>query len=142
LAVADFIMILFLKLLFYKFFRVLEKYSIGGDEEHCAFHALLFSTLLLSFNLMVLFFAVISILDYDISNNNLAIGTLVYGVVLLIVSERAVLRSEKYKRINEEISNSKFQGRHGNIIIVFYIILTFLSMILLVLYFLYKNGII
>lgn len=134
-------MITFFKLLYYKFFRLLEKYS-KGSEDHCSFNAFLFSTLFLFLNLVVIFFFTTSLFNINLSDKGLLIATLVTLFVVFIIFYKLILSSKQYIENNNEISRSKFKGRYGNVLVGLYIGTTFLSLFILLLFFLHENKII
>lgn len=130
----------FLKLLYYKLYRLLEKYS-KGDEMHCAYNAMLFTSLVLVFNIILLFFAAKTVLGLNIEPGILKVGTLIFLALTFIVSYGVFLKSNRYIQYVEEIKHSKWRGKLGSIMIASYIILSFLSLLTLVLYYLHKYGV-
>lgn len=115
---------------------MLEKYSTG-DEEHCAFHAMLISTLVLILNAIVLFFTLTTFLKVDLDDSVMGIGTLIVLFIVFIVAYKWLYHSRKYVSNNSEIEGSKYKGSRGNWIIGIYLGITFASMVLLALYFIY-----
>lgn len=132
-------MVAFFKLLFYKVYKGIKKYS-EGDEEHCAFNAMLFTTLFLFFNLIVLFFITLIVFNIGIDDSVLSTGTLFLLLIIFVVSYLWIYRSGRYINNNKEIEKSKYKGSRGNWIIGTYICLTFISMILLAVYFLFTQS--
>ena len=124
----------FLKLLFYKFYRFFEKVS-KGDESHCAFSAMLFSRVFISINLATVVFIMKRFFLWEFDNLYLKIISFVYFALVFYFAYHFVLNNKVYVKSNFEISNSSLKGTKGNVIILFYISLTIISLVALILYF-------
>lgn len=132
---------LYYKILYYKTYKGIEKLS-KGDEEHCAYNAMIFSTLFLMMNLIVLIFFLMNILNLAIGDVTLQIGTILFLFVVFILSYVKIYRSRKYRIYNKEIEGSIYRGSLGNWIIGIYIVLTFPTNILLALYFIRTHNVV
>jgi len=137
----------FLKLLWYKFYRFLEKIAVKPKSKSFddyqmkklnASNGILLSVLFLFFNSMVIYFIIAEVLDFGLSDSSIRIMTLAYMGILIFIGNRIIMRNDNFKEIEKEISNSKYKGIFGNLIIAIYIILSFISMIGLIQFFICK----
>lgn len=128
---------MFFKLIFYKFYKGIERVS-KGDEEHCASNAITFLSLFLFFNTLFVFFSVSNFLSLGTDSPYVRIGLVVFLIIVWSIVNKKVFKSGKYRFYIEDVAKSELKGRKGNIIVISYILLTFLSMILLVIYMLSK----
>jgi len=124
----------FFKLLWYKFFRVLEKNAIAPSyfdsyqmKKLNAFNGMAFSILLLIFNSITIYFIIAKKLNFDLSDSLAGMIMLVYLGVLLLIGNRIIMQNGNYIEIEKDISNSKYKGIYGSVIIAIYIVLTFIA---------------
>lgn len=101
---------------------------------------MLLASLPVFFNVLVLYFF-LEIL-FDIHINSICFKVIGGGMMLAyyLIGSRFILRSKRFVEINESVANSKYKGRLGNIVIVTYLVLTLLSLVVIILYFLHKYG--
>ncbi|MFZ5941422.1 MAG: hypothetical protein ACOYXB_12695 [Bacteroidota bacterium] len=119
----------FFELIYYKLNSLTLK---GQSEDNNAHFALFMLTLLLNFNFITLFTAIdkVKILPFCITNQYevIALFAVTYFVTYLLF-----VREKKYKAVKEKYSDSdKVQKRNMNYYFGLYVVLTFLSFIVVV----------
>ena len=131
---------LFFKVVWYKFFRFLQKYS-NKDLKDSAFHGTQHLILILSFNFIVIYFILSDLFHFGLGNFYTSLLMVIYIGCLQVLLSKFIMHNNKYISFIKEIANSKFHGKYGNRIVWRYIILTFFSLVFLLVYMSIKNGV-
>jgi hypothetical protein len=128
---------MFLKIIFYKLFRALKRFSRGGADEHFAFNALLFTLLLIFFNLVFFYFVAGEVFSFKLSNVSLKILSLIILAVLLTFSYYSVMIDNKWQLIIDQVNSSSYRGKKGTIFVFLYCLISLLMILGLVYYYLH-----
>ena len=129
----------FLKIVFYKLYRLLEKNS-KGDEEHCAYNAFLFTSLFPIFNAITFFYFLSEVFHFRVAKSGVVLFSSLVLVSILIYIYRQLITTGKYKVYIQNVAQSKYQGNRGNLLVGMYLVMTLLLLLLLVLFFLSKHN--
>lgn len=127
------------KIIYSRIYKFLEKNSRGKYKDS-SYNAMLFTTLLVTFNVMTLFFLSEEVFSYEIYGGELVMYTLLYLLVVYISGFLLVIYRDRYINIVEEVNTSKYSGRLGSLVFVGYLVVTFLSLGILFTYYSIRNG--
>jgi len=129
----------FLKIVFYKLYRLLEKNS-KGDEEHCAYNAFLFTSLFPIFNAITFFYFFSEVFRFRVAKSGVVLFTSLALLFILIYFYRKLITTGKYKLYIQHVSQSSYKGYKGNLLVGIYMVITIMLLLLLVLFFLKKYN--